>query len=299
METSEITGTELAADPNTRQRLALTLTRDGIPPRVAEALLLQLVSVPVPAVDQQRRPLHVGFELDRRIPSTSVFTELRTVTDAVGLIHCEAADHTAAMYTNADKPVTDPQTPLTAYTGIRFAGPELQMAISQGMETGEIPVWKTDSTHSAPGAITVTWHANPTQHSDEYYDMIPQLAMALDVVVPANRRTDRWLNGTTTYQIDPVEPAFAGAYLNHARQQTPTLTTEAREYLATKDSSPEAARCVGADSAGASTQTVATDTVERLAIANARLKLSETVTSAHIEMAGQLYANMFHINQSA
>jgi len=99
--------------------------------------------------------------------------------------------------------------------------------------------------------------------------------------------------------FDSVEPAFAGAYLNHARQQTPTLTTEAREYLATKDSSPEAARCVGADSAGASTQTVATDTVERLAIANARLKLSETVTSAHIEMAGQLYANMFHINQSA
>lgn len=295
METGETTGTVLAADPNTRQRLALTLTPNTIPPRVGEALLLQFVSAPVPAVTQERRPLHVGLGLDRQFSSSSIVAELRTVTDdAVGLIPCEAADRTAAMYTNAGGPIADPQIALTVYSTIRFAGPEFQTAISQGMRSGNVPTWTADDTHPAPGAITVTWCTGLHQRDDNYSEIVPQLAAALDVVVTADLTTDRWLNGATPNQIEPVEPAFAGAYLNYARQQTTTLTTEARNLLERKYTSPEAARCAGADTTGSSTRTVTTDTVERLAIASARLELSETVTPAHVETAGRLYANTVH-----
>ena len=294
METDEITGTELAADPNTRQRLALTFTPTDIPPRIGEAFLLQFVSASVPAVTQERRPLHLGLGLDRQFSSRSTCYELRTVTDdAVGLISCEAADRTAAMYTNAGIPIGDPQTGLTVYSKIRFADRELQTAISQGMRTGTVPTSTADDTHPAPGAITVTWCTGPRQRHDDYYDIIPQLAAALDVVVTADLTTDRWLNGATTNQIEPVEPAFAGAYLNYARQLPTTLSTEAREQLE-RTTAPEAARCVRPESTGPSTLTNTTDTVERLAIASARLELSETVTPAHVETAGQLYANTVH-----
>lgn len=295
METGETTGTELAADPNTRQRLALTLTPNAIPPRVGEALLLQFVSAPVPTVTQERRPLHLGLGLDRQYSSRSIAAELRTVTDgAVGLIPCEAADRTAAMYTNAGGPLTDPQTALTVYSTLRFADPELQTAISQGMRTGNVPTWTAEDTHSAPGAITVTWRTGLHQRHDDCSDIIPQLATALDGVVTADLTTDRWLNGATTNQIEPVEPAFAGAYLNYARQLTTTLTTEARNHVEREYIAPEAARCVGADNTGSSTRTGMTETVERLAIASARLELSETVTPAHVETAGRLYANAVH-----
>ena len=295
METGETTGSELAADPNTRQRLGLTLTPNALPPRVGEALLLQFVSAPVPAVTQERRPLHLGLGLDRQFPSRSIFAALRTVTDgAVGLIPCEAADRTAAMYTNAGGPIVDPQTALTVYSTIRFADPELQTAISQGMRTGTVPTWTAEGTHPAPGAITVTWCTGPHQRDDDYADIIPQLATALDVVVTADLTTDRWLNGATPNQIEPVEPAFAGAYLNYARQLTTTLTTEARDHLEREYPSPEAAKCAGADNTGSSALTTTTDTVERLAIASARLELSETVTPAHVETAGRLYANTVH-----
>ena len=300
METDEITGAELAADPNTRQRLALSFTPTDIPPRIGEAFLLQFVSAPVPAVTQERRPLHIGLGLDRQFSSRSTCYELRTVTDdAVGLILCEAADRTAAMYTNAGVPIADPQTGLTVYSKIHFADPELQMAISQGMRTGTVPTSTADNTHPAPGAITVTWCAGPHQRHDDYYDLIPQLAAALDVVVIADYTTNRWLNAPTTTQIEPVEPAFAGAYLHYARQLPTTLTTEAREQLA-RTTAPEAARCVRPESTGSSTLTSTTDTIERLAIASARLELSETVTPAHVETAGRLYDNTVHeFNQKA
>ena len=295
MSTGEMTATELAADPHTRQRLALTLTPPEIPPRVGEALLLQFVSAPVPSIDQAVRPLHLGLRLDRRIPSSSAFTEFRRVTDGIGLIHCEAADHTAALHTSGTSPITDPDTGLTAYSGIRFAGRDLQQAIAQGMTTGEVPEWTTEGTHPAPGAITVTWRTSPIWRNGASDDIIPELALAVDGVVTADRTADRWLTDTSIRMIDPVEPAFAGVYLEYARQRPTPLSTEAREQLEKTNTATETAHD-GADSTGSSTQTVGTDTIERLAIASARLELAETVTTTHVETATHLHANMLHVD---
>lgn len=295
MSTGEITATELAADPHTRQRLALTLTPPEIPPRVGEALLLQFVSAPVPSIEQAVRPLHIGLRLDRRIPSSSAFTEFRRVTDGVELIHCEAADHTAALHTGGTSPITDPDTGLTAYSGIRFAGRDLQQAIAQGMTTGEVPEWTTDGTHQAPGAITVTWRTSPTRRRGASDDIIAELAMAVDAVVTADRTADRWLADTRIPTMDPVEPAFAGVYLEYARQQPTPLSTAAREQLEKTDTPSKAAHD-SADSTESSTRAVGIDTIERLAIASARLELAETVTLAHVETATHLYANMLHVN---
>ncbi|WP_161785365.1 hypothetical protein [Halorubrum halophilum] len=198
------------------------------------------------------------------------------------------------MYTNAGGPLTDPQTALTVYSTIRFADPELQTAISQGMRTGNVPTWTAEDTHSAPGAITMTWCTGPHQRDDNYAEIVPQLATALDVVVTADLTTDRWLNSATPNQIEPVEPAFAGAYLNYARQLTTTLTTEARDHLEREYTASEAARCTGADNTGSSMRTATTDILERLAIASARLEHSETVTPAHVETARRLYATTVH-----
>jgi DNA replicative helicase MCM subunit Mcm2 (Cdc46/Mcm family) len=183
---------------------------------------------------------------------------------------------------------------LTVYSAIRFAGPDLQTTISQGMRTGTVPTWTAEDTHSAPGAITVTWCTGPHQRDEDYAEIVPHLAAAFDLVVTADLTTDRWLNGTTPNQIEPVDPAFAGAYLNYARQLTPTLTTEAHNRLERKYTAPEAARCTGADGTGSSTRTTTIETVERLAIASARLEHSETVTPAHVETAGRLSANTGH-----
>lgn len=296
MRTGEMTATELTADPYTRQRLALTLTPPKIPPRVGEALLLQFVSAPVATVDQAVRPLHLGLRLDRRIPASSAFTTLRTATGSVGLIYCEAADHTAALHTGGTSPITDPDTALTAYSSIRFAGPDLQEAIAQGMTTGEVPEWTTDGTHPAPGAITVTWRTSPTRRRGASDDIIPELALAVDGVVTADRTADRWLTDTQLPTIDPVEPAFAGVYLEYARQRPTPLSTAAREQLEKMNTATEIAHDVDADSTESPTQTGGTDTIERLAIASARLELSDMVTPAHVETAADLYANMLHVD---
>jgi DNA replicative helicase MCM subunit Mcm2 (Cdc46/Mcm family) len=163
------------------------------------------------------------------------------------------------------------------------------------MTTGEVPEWTTEDTHPAPGAITVTWRTSPTRRRGASDDMIPELAMAVDGVVTADRTADRWLTDTSIRTIDPVEPAFAGVYLEYARQRPTPLSTEARKQLEKMNTATETAHD-GADSTESSTRTVGTDTIERLAIASARLELAETVTPAHVETAAHLYDNMLHVD---
>ena len=291
MDTDETAISELTADPDVRQRLALTLTPEDVSPRLGEVLVLQLASAPHPDVDQEMSPLHVGIELDRIFAAGHVFTDLlATYGDAVGLIPCEAADRTAAMYTNADGPITDPKTALTVYSTMSHAGPSLQTAISRAMRTGEVPTERTDGTHPAPGAITVSGAIDGDMRDHDQLDITPQLATALDVVVDADITNTLWLNGASTDQLDPIEPALASAYLDYARQLTTTFSAEAREHLDTYYKSLEITTSVGSDGTLSPTRAAATDTVERLAIASARLELSDTVTPDHVETAVQLYS---------
>lgn len=292
MDTDETAIRELATDPDLRQRLALTLTPEDVSPRVGEVLVLQLASAPHPDVDQAISPLHVGIELDRPFAPGYVFTDLRSVYQNVGIIPCEAADRTAAMYTHADGPITDPQIALTVYSLIDFAGPSLQTAISRAMRTSEVPTKNTD-THPAPGAITVTGSINPDQRDQYQLDIIPQLAAAVDLFVTAGIKSNLWLDSASTDLLDPVEPTLASTYLDRVRQLTTELTTEAREHLDTYYKSVETTAGLGSDDIPLPSRGAATDSVERLAIASARLELSETVTPAHVETAVRLYSGVY------
>ena len=159
------------------------------------------------------------------------------------------------------------------------------------MSTGTVSLDAVHTDHPAAtaGGITVAGPVDSGTPVDEALPIQTESASHLDLVVATGLPTNElWLIPPINKAIKAVSPAVAREYLRRVQQVETVVSDDARTHLEVYASDLSRATDTATPKSIPTPVTVVA-TVERLAHATARLELTETVTTTHLESAVRLH----------
>lgn len=286
----------LAADEYTRQRLAAALTPDDVPLRIGEAFVLQAASIGLTSAQGTRGDcLSVGVALEPPYVGAHVLLHLPEVfAESVALLGCEATDIETMVSLTADTtPVIDSSVALVVFDAVQHASDTLQTALTRAVSAGSVPTLSDDGTitYEAARPITVAGEYTPQDGRaiDELFPATPHLTRSLDIVVDTvSAFADPWEPAVET-PLEPVDVTVIIAYFKRMASILPDWTSDATANLeAFRDALQISTTTEGTRPYGVTTTAVIA-TVETLATIVARLTLEDSVRSAHVTEAIELY----------
>lgn len=295
---SDETIDSLAADPEIRRRLARSLTPAEISPAAGEAIALQLASlVPRPSGNRETSPLDIGFVSVPPLTVDLLFARTKYCgPDGIAALGPQVAGSSSQKSTEEtdddliDRRI-DPEVRLTMLHGLQHVGADRKSTIKT-IVTGRPRLADPHALARYSGGISIGYNLPEAKDDSAPLDKclpIPDvITAALDFVVGVRHSAEQtWLDAPheAPSTVTPIDPELTVAYFEQVWQTEITVSSAAQRLI--KQYKESLSILPRTETGMRRTPTIPyyIDTIHKLARAVARLELSETVTTEHVETA--------------